>query len=292
MMEFAGLPCGEIDNGLVRLGYLQKGGLRISHLRFGDLPENLFVELPDVGWQTPNGYYRLLGGHRLWVAPEAMETTYLPEPEEVIQEHIPGGLRLTQPTEERTGLQKIIEIHLADSQAKFTLKHFLVNRGDKTVTAAAWAISQFKVGGIAALPQSSAKADTGGYLPNRSLALWPYSRLNDPRLRWMDRYLMVNAQVVQQPCKVGYIGLDNWVAYLYHGVLARKQVELKQGVQYPDMNSALEIYFDERCLELESLSPLAKLKPGEQVVHEEHWSVEKVSDINNEQALEEYLEAS
>jgi hypothetical protein len=289
MLEFAGYPCREIDNGLVRLGYLQRGGLRLSHLRFGDRPENLWVELPDIGWQTPNGYYRLLGGHRLWVAPECVEITYLPEPDEIIEEPMPGGIRLTQPTDVRSGLQKIIEIELADGKAGFTLRHCLVNRGEKTVTAAAWAISQFQTGGIAVLPQPDSRADAGGYLPNRSLALWPYTRLNDPRLRWMERYLMINAHVVQRPCKVGYSGLEGWVAYLLQGILLRKQVVLNPGAQYPDLNSALEIYVDQNCIELESLSPFVQLAPGERVDHEERWSLEAADEVTGEQGLAEYL---
>lgn len=288
-MEFAGFPTGSIENGALRIDYLRQGGLRLVGLTLGESGSNLLVELPDVGWQTPNGYYRLFGGHRLWVAPESQGITYLPEPEEIHEERIPGGVRLAQATDERSGLQKIMEVSLAPGKAAFTIRHSLVNQGEKKIRAAAWAISQFRLGGIAAVPQPATWADEAGLLPNRSLALWPYTRLNDPRLCWMEHYLMIRTQRIEQPCKVGYTHPVGWIAYLLDGVLIRKQVVIQAEWQYPDMNSALEIYVNHRFIELESLSPLVVLKPGERIFHEERWSLEETDGLKDEQALADYL---
>ena len=289
-MNFYGYPVGEIDNGWVRIGYLKHGFLRLVSLRFRDNPTNLFVELPEAGWQTPLGFFRLMGGHRLWVAPECREITYLLEPEELIEEKFPGGVRLTQAVDAHSGLQRIVELRLEAGKAGFTVKHTLVNRGTQAIHAAAWAISQFPLGGIAALPQPDTWAEVSGLLPNRSLALWPYTRLDDQRSRWMERNLMVNAHRIEHPCKVGYFGHQGWGAYLYQGVLIKKQVSLHSGLLYPDMNSGLEIYIDHRFLELESLSPLCMLAIDDELVHEEHWSLEDASGVDDEQSLAEYLD--
>lgn len=287
---YYGMQTGSLENGLLRLEYLKEGALRLVRLMFGRSEQNLFVELPDVGWDTPRGFYRLLGGHRFWVAPESIDLTYLTEPQEVAVEVIPGGVRLAQPVDLHCGLQKIIEVQLHPGEARFSLNHILVNHGPKTMRVAAWAISQFALGGIAALPQPNDKTDPGGYLPNRSLALWPYTRLNDPRLRWLENHLMINAGRVERPCKVGYSHPSGWEAYLLHGVLIRKQVQVLPGAAYPDLNSPLEMYIDHRFIELESLSPLSDLQPGEQICHSEHWSLQEAAGLADEAALAARLE--
>jgi len=36
--------------------------------------------------------------------------------------------------------------------------------------------------------------DRDGFLPNRHLVMWPYSRWQDPRLRLDEEYLLIEAQ--------------------------------------------------------------------------------------------------
>ena len=93
-MDFDGFQMGRLDNGLIQIDYLRQGALRLMRLHAFGSP-NLFAELPEVGWQTPHGFYRLLGGHRFWVAPETMDITYLLESPEILEEAIPDGVRLT-----------------------------------------------------------------------------------------------------------------------------------------------------------------------------------------------------
>ncbi|MBI3578729.1 MAG: hypothetical protein HY089_04865, partial [Ignavibacteriales bacterium] len=40
---------------------------------------------------------------------------------------------------------------------------------------------------------------------------------------------------------------------------------------YPDFGCNMEIFTNAKMLEVESLSPLATLEPGESITHEEHW---------------------
>jgi hypothetical protein len=288
-MDFAGLPTGRLDNGHIQIDYLRSSALRLIRLHAFGSP-NLFAELPELGWQTPYGFYRLLGGHRFWVAPESMDLTYLLEPPEILEEAIPDGVRLIQPIDLHSGLQKTIEVKLNPTQPEFALRHILLNAGAKPRHVAAWGITQFSLGGIAAFPQPSTTVDSGGYLPNRSLTLWPYTRLNDPRLRWMENYLMIRADRIHQPCKVGYAHPSGWGVYLHHGVLVIKKVNVQIEVHYPDMNSPIEMYIDHRFFELESLSPLTWIHPGEQIIHEEQFTLQKAENLTDEQSLAEYLD--
>ena len=53
-------------------------GPRIVGLGLTDRP-NLLAETPDLGWETPYGRYELVGGHRLWFAPEDPERVAVPD---------------------------------------------------------------------------------------------------------------------------------------------------------------------------------------------------------------------
>ncbi len=289
MPDVSAYPSGTLNNNLVKISYLSQGALRLVHCSAFGSP-NLLAELPEVGWQTPHGTYHLLGGHRFWVAPESMDLTYLTEPREILEELIPGGVRLTQPIDLRCGLQKKIEIVLHPRQACFNLRHILLNLGDQPRTVAAWGITQFSLGGMAAFPQPANRVDPGGYLPNRSLTLWPYTRLDDPRLRFLQNYLVLRADTIQQPCKIGYHHPSGWGVYLHHGVLVRKTVTIQPGAAYPDLDSPLEMYIDHRFFELESLSPLVNLKPGNHITHEERFDLLPAPGITTEQELAEFLD--
>ena len=47
------------------------------------------------------------------------------------------------------------------------------------------------------------------------------------------------------------------------------------GARYPDYNSSLEVFSNNRMLELETLAPLVTLQPGAVVSHEERWELHK-----------------
>jgi hypothetical protein len=48
-------------------------------------------------------------------------------------------------------------------------------------------------------------------------------------------------------------------------------------MDYPDMGCSFELFSNHEMLELETLSPIVSLDPGECVRHEEEWTVEQVS---------------
>ena len=289
-MDFAGYPTGVLENSFIRLEYLTLGALRLNRLHAFNSP-NLFAEVPDIEWLTPHGSYRMLGGHRLWVAPEIPDLTYLPEPPELKVEKFEDGVRLTQAIDPRSNLQKIIEIILHPTEASFTLRHFLVNQGSIPLCVSAWAITQFQPGGMGAFPQPSTLADPGGYLPNRSLSLWPYTHLDDTRLTWLDHHIIMRADAQEKPCKIGCFLPDGKGYYYNQGVLICKKVSVQPAEIYPDLNSVLEMYTNHRFLELESLSPLVDLQPNNQIIHEEFFQLYSAPDIKNEHELAAMLDS-
>lgn len=284
-MDFCGYPTAILENGRIRIEYLLRGGLRLARLFYGTDGHNLLAELPDIGWQAPHGYYRVLGGHRMWTAPEIAEVTYNPEPPELSVERTELGVRLTQPADPWNGLQKTMQIDLEPETARFTLRHFLTNDSQEEKFIAPWAITQLPLGGRVILPQPLTRPAEGGLLPNRSLVFWPYTRLDDPRIQLKDEYILVDAFPMPTPCKIGWQHPLGCCAYEREGVIILKQVAVQSYACYPDMNSVFEVYCNDRLVEVESLGPLTELQPGESVSHVETWTLLETNGIG----IGEYL---
>jgi hypothetical protein len=58
-----------------------------------------------------------------------------------------------------------------------------------------------------------------------------------------------------------------------------KRFAYVEGGRYPDYNSSLEIFTNDRMLELETLGPLTALQPGSVVTHEERWELHRDVDL-------------
>ncbi len=261
-----------LSNDFLKLEYLTDS-LRITGLTPKG-KSNLFADLshmPPISTDYGNFYFH--GGHRLWHAPESMPRTYIPDVGELKITDIPDGIMLETQTAPQTGIRKRIEIRLATDTPSVTLTHTLVNDGLWPVELAPWAITQFRLGGTVILPMPTGNVDPAGLLPNRQFSLWPYTRINDPRLILDDRFILFNADALLPAFKIGYFNPSGWMAYWLDGVLFRKRFDALNGVTYPDNNCNSEIYCNDQFLELESLAPLGMLKPGASVQHTETWDI-------------------
>lgn len=277
MSDFQGIPTHTLANGLISLDVLVGAGPRIVRLSaFGK--DNILADHPGlVG--TPYGDYRYRGGHRLWHAPEAMPRTYIPDDGGVVMEHLADGVRLTGQTEAMTGITKIIEIRLPADRPLVRVHHSLRNDGAWPVELAPWAVTMFRLGGVAILPQPVGPAGANSLIPNRALALWPYSQINDPRLALRDDYILLWAFPHAAKFKIGYFNFHGWMAYWVDGLLFRKSYDVISGAPHVDGGSNAESYVDETCVELESLGPLVTLNPGEMTHLSETWELYPGLDV-------------
>ena len=152
-IKYLDFDCVPLENASLSLLVTQSVGPRIISLRFIG-GENLFAELPDFITERPDGnVFHFYGGHRLWHAPENMPRTYAldDEPVEIIPTQ--NSLTVRQPVEAETGIEKSIQISLVKDKPQVILHHTLTNRGRWPVECAPWAITQFRTGGAAILPQ-------------------------------------------------------------------------------------------------------------------------------------------
>lgn len=273
-VNFLGQECYSLSNEFVRLLVTHSVGPRILSFGFTD-GENLFAELPKLTVDCPgNGVFHFYGGHRLWHAPEEPSRTYLPDDSPVEINQWKNGLLATQKLEAQTGLQKSMEINISDDSAQVVIKHQITNHGLWDVTCAPWAITQFKTGGTAVLPQTR---DDTGVLPNRSLALWPYTDMSNQNVQWMRDCILLNANL-DAPFKVGFPNPRGWLAYWIDGVLFVKRAKYEALEEYYDFGSSSECYCNDTFLELETLGPISTIKPGDMVSHVETWDLYKDID--------------
>jgi hypothetical protein len=278
MTDFHGFSTARLENQHLRLEYLTTGGPRIVGLSLRG-SDNLLADLHDMSADTPLGKYHFLGGHRLWISPESIEKTYIPDQTGLEVKPTPAGVRLTGQTEAVSGVRKTVLIELEPDRPAVKLTHTITNENSSPITLAAWAISMFRQGGSLILPQPVGNTDQAGLLPNRVLVLWPYTRINDPRLVLRDDHLLLRAQPALPPIKIGYQSTAGWMAYWRDGILFRKSFDLHPGEPYPDGGCNAETYCADRFIELETLGPLVTLAPGQNTQFCETWELFESLDV-------------
>jgi hypothetical protein len=231
--------------------------------------DNLFCEFEEMMGLAGGDEWRLYGGHRLWHSPEAKPRSYIPDNAPVdVQARGETILHAIQDVEAQTGIQKEISIEL--TKDGFVVTHVLSNEGLWPVHLAPWALSVMAPGGIGIIPQPSWQ-HPDNLLPNRTLTLWPYTDMTDERLHWGTKYITVKQDPTAGPTKIGLSADDGWLAYLNKGILFVKRFDYEPCCSYPDGGCSVEMYTNERMLEVETLGPLANLEPGCSVMHVERW---------------------
>ncbi len=290
--RFAGYDCIRLENEALSLWVTRSVGPRIIGLALSG-GDNLFALLPGETTECPGkGTYSFRGGHRLWYAPEDLRRTYLPDDDPLTIQEVKDGLRVIQPPEGPTGIQKSLTITLPGPGARVVVDHSLYNWGEEAIELAPWAITQLRPGGVAVLPQATALADEHGLLPNRHIVLWPYTRINSPHITWGDRYLFVEATMRDGALKIGFPNPAGWLGYVLEGTLFVKQAAYQPQATYFDRGSSSECYCNPRFLELETLGPRTVLGRGESVTHRETWTVYAGVSFRRDAAAVEELVAA
>jgi len=268
---YHGLATHRVASDRLWVDVLATAGPRIVRLGMAGSTLNVLAETPDVGWETPHGRYELLGGHRLWFAPEDPDLVAVPDGSGLVVEPSPGGIRLTGLAEPPTGLVRSITIRPEPGAAVVEVCHELHNVGSRPIELAPWSITQLPLDGTVLLPQDAA---TPGHhvRPNRTLVLWPYTSWEDTRFRPRDGLLLLAADAGPS-LKIGYFNRAGWVGYLRDGVLLVRRFEPLPGRPHPDLGCNVETYIGGRFLELEILGPLAMLAPGSRAVLTERWEL-------------------
>lgn len=273
----------QLSNGTVELVMPLEIGPRIMrYARIGG--PNVFKEYEEQLGRQGEKDWMIRGGHRLWHAPEDDVRTYVRDNGPIRYEPLgDSGVRLIQPLEATTGIEKEIDIHLDAEGSGVTIVHRLRNRNLWEVELAPWCLSVMAQDGIAIIPLPEKIAHPGsvppgetrdlrGFVANQRLILWPFTDLADPRYRWGSRYITLRQdRQATRPTKIGLAHQMGWVGYLNQGQLFVKRFDYEAGQNYTDSGSNFETFTNSDMLEIESLGPLRRMAPGAMIEHTERW---------------------
>jgi hypothetical protein len=283
-VAYGGWPnCIRLSNDTVELIATTDVGPRI--IRYGFIgKENEFFEDPKQLGKTNSDEWLAFGGHRLWLAPEAKPRSYHPDSTPVKAVRQGTAVQLIQPIESDNGVQKEMRITLASTGSHVTVVHKLTNHNLWAIEVSPWTLTVMAPEGKAIFPQEPYSPhpdipdfpgqviDKRFYLPVRSLVLWSYTNLQDPRWVFTSKYIVLKQDPkATKPQKLGLSNRLNWGAYLRDGHLFVKKNVYQEGATYPDHGCTFETFTNADMLELEGLGPLANLPPGGSVDYREDW---------------------
>ncbi len=244
-------------------------GPRILHFSKIGKP-NLFRVLDDQLQNRETSNWQNYGGHRLWRAPEDRVLTYSPENSEVSVEDNQYYIRISK-LDTFNSLLKEIEIY-PSGENSIRVVHRLTNKSKIDTRISAWALTVLPLAGKAILPLTKRGLHSENLLATDSIHLWTYTDMTDPTYLWgKDFIVMQKKENSNLPQKIGVGGEKLWAAYVLDDQLFIKKYSITDTRSYPDRNSRVEVFINKKFLELETLSPLVRLKEKESVTHTEIW---------------------
>lgn len=265
--------CLELTNGQVEVVVTTEIGPRVIRYAFPG-GENILGEL---GGKAGAKEWQAWGGHRVWIAPEGQPRSYGPDNSPVKHEASGArGIRLTQPVEPGTGIEKEMVVTLDEQGSGVTILHRLTNRGKSPFELAPWALTIMNGGGTAIVPQEPYKKHAEALLPARALVLWHYTDLSDARFAIGPKFIRLSTNdTMKEPQKIGVMNKVGWAAYARKGTVFVKRYDWKDGASYPDYGSNTEVFTQTTFIEVETLGPLSMLAPGAAAEHTERWTLHK-----------------
>ncbi len=280
--------CYKLSNGTVEVIVTTDMGPRV--VKYGFVGgENVFAELPDTTVKTEFGEFKVLGGHRLWTAPEAWPRSYAPDnaPVEFTQQG-PNSVLLSGTPDAKTMIQKELVVTMASEGSEVTVQHRLTNRNLFAVDIAPWALSIMAGGGQTIIPQEpyiSHDDHQNGLLPVRPMVLWPFTDLTDSRWTFGKSFIRLKTdETMNDAQKIGVLNKQGWAAYIRSKTLFVKRYPFIEGQDYPDYNVNTETYTAGNFMELETLGPLRHLHWGATAEHTERWRLFKDVDLGPSEA--------
>jgi hypothetical protein len=312
-IDFLGLKeTIRVQNGAAELLVPTQLGIRVLSYRLAG-GENVMKIWPEQIESRAKNEWQSYGGHRLWHAPEERPRTYEADNAPLeIAEARRDGLYLLQPLDPVSRIRKEALITLHEKTSEVKIKHTVTNLNRWPVTLAAWALTVLKEGGFCAVETPRGEF---ALLPDRSITLWPYARMNDARVSWGDRVLTLRQDAAAKaPFKLGLYAQKGAAAYILPDVIFKKKfgeglkgsaqrtvhspqlkgnaeckmrnAELKDQSEtfnfqpstfnsYPDFGCNFETYTNAEMLECESLSPLKELRYNESLDWDEVWTLAK-----------------
>lgn len=267
--------CYRVSNGQIELIVTGDVGPRI--IRFGFVGgQNLFKEFADQMGKSGEATFQPRGGDRVWKAPEDPAASWAADNTPVAITPTATGLIARAPVEPLTSLQKEIEVSMSASTNEVTVTHRITNRSLFPLEFAAWALTMMAPNGLEIVSFPPRGHHPANLEPTNPLTIWAYTNLVDPRWKFTRKYLTLRQDPNNpDPQKIGTFSPNTWAAYLLQGEVFIKRAVADPSKTYPDFGCSLETFTNNDFVEIETLSPMAKVPPGKTIENIEHWSLDR-----------------
>jgi len=259
----------EIVSGEAKAVVVTEIGPRILSLTLGD-GSNLLFE--DTEQKIGSGDWRIYGGHRFWIAPET-GLTYAPDNAPAHARIAGEELVVRVPVDPATGLEKTLSV--APAPGGFVVRHTLRNTADFLAPAGAvWGLTCMRPTGVCALPWRSGP-ERWSVANIKLWARWADHGTDLESAQWKPRAELYEVHPTGEEGKIGCFADRGWIGQWTREATFVKRVAVTPGGAYPDGGCNLELYTCSNFIELETVSPMAILGPGEVLEHEERWYVSR-----------------
>lgn len=260
-----------ITDGRTEIAATLDVGIRIIHLSHYGM-ENLFYRQPEDLSDSlfkPGGW-KLLGGHRLWFAPES-ESSYYPDQSPIAYSLEKNAVTLTQDVDPWMNLRKSMRLAFGED-GKIAVRWSVENLGQESIRGALWGINTLR-GGIGRIGFQGRTDEP--YRPNRTLQLWRDTSLADDRICFLNDDIIVRHKIGGSYFKVGI--------YSRNGSIHHENLNQTFDITFPvysmnqctDGGSNVEVWMGRYCMELEVLGPIVILAPRCKASYEVTWCVNR-----------------
>lgn len=263
--------CVCLENGNIRLMATLDVGPRIIYFGTRGNRNILFEDVSRDFCELNKGFgtWYAYGGHRLWTAPEVMPETYFPDNSRISCDYSDGVLTL-EPRPTPFGKQFRLQIQMSEN-GSVSVRNSITNLSEEPALFAPWSVTGLASGGREFVPLSKKQT---GFLPNRTMALWSYSDLQDPRFVVTDTYAtLLHDPNAAKAFKAGFNVNDGYAVYAAGNQIFRKRFSPYAEGNYPDFGCNFETYTNRHFLECELLGVMREYAPGEQAVIDETWEI-------------------
>ncbi len=259
--------------------------MRDERSAFDPMTDRKFTDFFGAGkcWEN-------FGGHRIWASPESYPETYYPDSDPVAYTLTDNGAVFTPNPETEVGLAKTMEIKMSETGADMQVIMSIKNIGTQAKEFSIWGLTVSAQGGDLIVPLNT--NDTG-LLHNRSISVWPYTDLRDERIYFGNKYVTLHQDKdATTPVKLGFDLNGGTVYYVLNNEVFCKKYETEHPKAYPDNNCSFETYTNNQFIEIESLSTLENVAPGDVSVLTENWSLADLTadvDFHSDESIDAFL---
>jgi hypothetical protein len=273
--------CVQISNGVVDVAVTIERGPRIIRLGFVEEANVLYNDLERrhvyrdekiLARYGQEAAYYCYGGHRVCLSPEKMPETYSPDNGPVVYGIGAEGVSFTPARQKQNEMQLGFQVLMSEDAKDIMVVHTAKNVSREKQAFALSAITMMPSGGTVVIPLNTDGAKPEH--PNRTIALWPGTGFQDPRLSVTDRFITLRHEPAgESPVRLGTNDAPGWVAFWKDGhTLLKRFVHNAQAV-YADFGCSCECALCGDYTEIRSLSPFYGLEPGEGIRHVENISL-------------------